>query len=202
MTNPIHDYDGLSFGYAQCESPIERVLFLALYAEATAYHAQHRGRGMSPRIGDIGPEEFCDCSNSAHSQVSIQPQANIGNYRVDFLVSVHHPTLNSVVCVHGNHWEQEEVRLRGAVVVECDGHDYHERTKEQASKDKKRDRALQSAGYVVFRYTGSNIWNDSLSIAAEIIREAESRSDRPYAEVISRDRSGCTGEVITQPRSA
>ncbi len=43
-------------------------------------------------------------------------------------------------------------------VIECDGHDFHERTKEQAQRDKKRDRELQAAGYKVFRFTGSEIW--------------------------------------------
>ena len=33
--------------------------------------------------------------------------------------------------------------------MECDGHDFHERTKEQASSDKKRDRSLQAAGFLV-----------------------------------------------------
>src|SRR5262245_34455764 len=41
------------------------------------------------------------------------------------------------------------------IVVECDGHDYHEKTKWQASRDKRRDRILQRLGYRVFRFTGS-----------------------------------------------
>jgi very-short-patch-repair endonuclease len=51
-------------------------------------------------------------------------------------------------------------RFQGAVcrlVVECDGHPYHERTKEQAARDRSRDRELQGLGYVIFRFTGSEI---------------------------------------------
>ncbi len=45
-------------------------------------------------------------------------------------------------------------------VIECDGHDFHERTKEQASHDKARDRRFQALGLMVLRYTGSDIHAD------------------------------------------
>ena len=44
--------------------------------------------------------------------------------------------------------------------VECDGHDFHEKTKEQAARDKKRDRDLQALGYRVLRFSGSEIYRD------------------------------------------
>ena len=47
-----------------------------------------------------------------------------------------------------------------SIVIELDGHDFHEKTKEQAQKDKERDRILQHGGYQVLRYTGSEVWND------------------------------------------
>jgi very-short-patch-repair endonuclease len=43
--------------------------------------------------------------------------------------------------------------------VECDGHNFHERTKEQASHDKQRDRRLAAAGITTLRFTGSDIYN-------------------------------------------
>lgn len=51
---------------------------------------------------------------------------------------------------------------RGGLIlidIECDGHDYHERTKEQAARDKARDRALVAEGYSILRFTGSEIWH-------------------------------------------
>ena len=44
-----------------------------------------------------------------------------------------------------------------SIVVELDGHDFHEKTKEQAQKDKDRDRSLTRAGYKIMRFTGSEI---------------------------------------------
>lgn len=52
------------------------------------------------------------------------------------------------------------------VVVECDGHSYHERTPEQATRDRATDRWLQEIGYKVLRYTYRDLaWSPESSIA-------------------------------------
>jgi len=56
------------------------------------------------------------------------------------------------------------------VIIECDGHDFHERTKEQARRDRSRDRAAQEAGYMMLRYTGSEIYRDPLGCAKSAIK--------------------------------
>lgn len=56
------------------------------------------------------------------------------------------------------------------IVVECDGHDFHERTKEQAMRDRRRDREMQSAGFKVFRFTGSEIHRDAFACAHEALQ--------------------------------
>lgn len=58
------------------------------------------------------------------------------------------------------------------IVCECDGHQFHEATKEQAARDRSRDRRLQAAGYIVFRFTGSEIAADADACAASIIEMA------------------------------
>lgn len=47
--------------------------------------------------------------------------------------------------------------------VELDGHDFHERTKEQAARDRSRDRAMQNDGWQVIRFTGSELWKDPVA---------------------------------------
>ena len=73
----------------------------------------------------------------------VNPQYNIQvsdkNFRADFLICA---------IYQGKEYK---------VVVECDGHNFHEKTKEQAARDKKRDRDLTSSGYTVMRFTGSEI---------------------------------------------
>ena len=46
------------------------------------------------------------------------------------------------------------------IAVEMDGHNFHEKTKEQAASDKSRDRALKAAGWTTVRFTGSEIHRD------------------------------------------
>lgn len=95
------------------------------------------------------------------------PQQRIGRYTADFVIGS---------------WLRQE--LRADLIVECDGHEWHEKTKEQAAHDKARDRALQALGYRVYRFTGSEIYRDPVSVAAECMAEAH----RPgsWAEVMKR----------------
>jgi very-short-patch-repair endonuclease len=80
----------------------------------------------------------------------LTPQANIGRYRADFLIQ----------CCDRGH--------RKSVIVECDGHAFHEKTKDQAKRDKARDRFFTAEGYSVLRFTGSEIYSDPESCAEEI----------------------------------
>lgn len=51
--------------------------------------------------------------------------------------------------------------------IEVDGHEFH-KTKEQRSRDAKRDRDLTAAGWKIIRFTGSEIWNDPWGTAQEV----------------------------------
>lgn len=68
------------------------------------------------------------------------------------------------------------------VAIECDGHEFHERTKEQAARDKSRDRALTAEGWRVMRFTGSEIWKAPERCAAEIAALAEKLLDADHFE--------------------
>lgn len=59
-------------------------------------------------------------------------------------------------------------RQQVRVGVELDGHDFHERTKEQASRDKRRDRILAAGGWTMLRFTGSDVYRDPAAVLSEI----------------------------------
>ena len=46
----------------------------------------------------------------------------------------------------------------GPLVVEVDGHEFHERTKLQAARDRQRDRAMIAEGFRVVRFTGQEVY--------------------------------------------
>jgi very-short-patch-repair endonuclease len=84
-------------------------------------------------------------------------QAQIEDMRVDFVVIV----------------VDQKRYLK--IAIECDGHEFHEKTKEQAKKDRSRDRRLQALNYHIFRFTGSEIHNDDTSCVDELLRFVNSR---------------------------
>lgn len=64
---------------------------------------------------------------------------------------------------------------RPIVVVECDGHQFHERSPEQASKDRKRMRILQRFGIPVLPFTGTDVVRGSEDLAQEIVEFVDAR---------------------------
>ena len=53
-------------------------------------------------------------------------------------------------------------------MVEVDGHEWHERTRDQAACDRRRDRDMLREGLRVVRFTGSEVWRDAAACAQEI----------------------------------
>ncbi len=56
------------------------------------------------------------------------------------------------------------------VAVEIDGHDFHERTKEQASRDRERDREHLAIGIRTIRFTGSDVYRDPQQCVFDAMR--------------------------------
>lgn len=77
---------------------------------------------------------------------------NENTYRVDFLISV-------------------EYKNQGKTdyVIECDGHEFHQKTKEQVERDNKRTRNLQKAGYEIIRFSGTEIYYNAIKCAKEVL---------------------------------
>lgn len=78
----------------------------------------------------------------------VREQVPVGKYFADFLI---------------------ETPEAGVIVVECDGHDFHERTKEQAAHDRRRDRFMIANRITPVRFTGSEIYRDASGCVAELI---------------------------------
>jgi len=81
-------------------------------------------------------------------------ECNGNTYRVDFLIPVWYPN-------------QHAGKM---FVVECDGHEFHQKTKEQVEKDNERTRNLQAAGYEVIRFSGTEIYHKAYKCAREVLK--------------------------------
>ena len=132
------------------DSPIEKILFLALFG-CVKFTLTEFGDVRLSETGDharLHAPRQRDC-------LYVTPQAPVQQYRLDFLVEV----------FDGEGWLK--------LAVECDGHDFHEKTKKQAARDKARDRIIVTEGYTLFRFTGSEIYADPMKCAEQIVDWAE-----------------------------
>lgn len=129
----------------QCESPIEAMLACYLAALRTA--------GLDVLIFTKNwPRDNEERDRARRTgALCIEAQAAIDLWRVDFLLTL--------IDIDG---EMQHV------VIECDGHEFHERTKEQAARDRARDRAMIAKGYHVLRFTGSEIHRNGPKCLGEI----------------------------------
>jgi very-short-patch-repair endonuclease len=131
----------------------------------------------------IAVKEYFGYEVAEKVNLVVIPQQSIPPYRVDFYM----------IAVMG----PETI----FTVVECDGHDFHEKTKEQAQRDKQRDRYFTSKGYKVVHFTGSEIWKDASKCASEIadiiINEFNTRCRRQF--LTTKGETGLLDEAADSP---
>lgn len=126
-------------------SPIEQLFFIAVNAIC-------KGDGLL-----VNPEPFEVAGGTYRFEygVNVACQAQIGRYRADFLVGLARPA---------------KVQPYAPVVVELDGHDFHDQDKRQRSYEKARDRFFQKQGYRVVHFTGSDVVANPLRVAFEVLQ--------------------------------
>lgn len=122
------------------QSPIEDLFFIACSAMC-----ESALEPLNTQLGEV---------MSKDRGVYVRPQAAFGPYRVDFLM-----------------WQSglapEEVY--SPVIIELDGHDFHDKDAKQRSYEKARDRYLVRAGHRVLHFTGSDIVRDPFKAAHETL---------------------------------
>lgn len=147
------------------ESPIEHLFWIACLAMSP------------PRYVEINPEYYHDSEGEPRLGYGlyVRPQAVIGKFRVDFLISPGGGMAKG--------------KFEPGVIVELDGHAFHDKDARQRSYEKARDRFLMAQGYGVLHFTGSDVVADPFKCAHEALCLASaSFDDRPYnpADPLSR----------------
>lgn len=121
-------------------SHIEDVL-----AEAVMAAAEHYGWSVAGRGGVVM------FTRRDGVRIEMSREVRILSYRVDILLVVRPVTGNAV-----------------RLAVECDGHDFHDRTKQQAAYDRARDRELLMHSVSTIRFTGSEIVHSPERCAGDV----------------------------------
>lgn len=124
------------------ESPIERTLGTSLFMIGWNYMPTFIFKSIGqPECFKAAYKRFS--KSTGIESILIVTQQKIGKYRADFLIST------------------KVGRSIKTVIVEADGHDFHQKTKQQVARDKKRDRFFASLGLQTIRFTGSEIVNEN-----------------------------------------
>lgn len=124
----------------ECKSPIEEIFDFAFHI----VNFMHEGKNGSPGI-------------EMDAQYTIEIEGK--TYKADFFYDSDSPDNNYMGFKGKNHLK---------LVVECDGHDFHEKTVEQVNRDNARDFYLQLSGYDVLHFSGSQIFDDPLQCAMDV----------------------------------
>lgn len=131
-----------------CEPLVESEIELMLLS---TFHLASRITALKVHIGKEFP-----ANGDIH--LLITPQFQWKEFRIDFRLQTYD--------------------FPDPIFVECDGHDFHERAKEQAERDRSSDRAVQAAGIPILRFTGREIWRDPAHVGAEILDFLGSHRDK------------------------
>jgi very-short-patch-repair endonuclease len=130
-----------------CESPIEDLFYIASVALCKAAFV------------DVNPEPFQHSNGlwDCYSGVFFSAQYKVDKYRIDFFI------------------KQHGIGPQDAfppVLVELDGHEFHDKDKRQRSYEKARDRFLIRKGFRLLHYTGSDVVADPFKCAFEALETA------------------------------
>lgn len=120
--------------------------------------------------GEFGPPHFLNLFLPRHEVMSLDdfppvrpikegvinaaPGTWWDKYQTDFMLCVKAP----------------RARKSAWGAVECDGHDFHEKTSDQVSHDRARDREFQAGGIAVLRFPGCQVNEDATKCAREAIQ--------------------------------
>jgi very-short-patch-repair endonuclease len=149
--------------FACCESPAERLFLLGFMIPgepSLSFKWSKETRDTEDKEADF-ELGFFTCFDR---ECVLFAQRRISEYRVDF-------ALESPEYEPGD-------PLWWGVAIEIDGHEFHEKTKAQASSDRERDRHLQLNGYVVIRFTGSDVYRDPKLVSRDAMFFASEVANR------------------------
>lgn len=139
------------------DSEIEKLFWVALWARVSQGNCEISG---ILHAADPAHAARMKTHSVSTGYIITQSQVQLDNWRVDFVISAQAYSGAADQSV----WKD--------AIVECDGHDFHERTKEQAARDRKRDRGMALEGKTLFRFTGSELFRDPMACIDEIIEWA------------------------------
>lgn len=187
LINKIYqnDSEDISLGYfchtcatqTDPNSPLERLLYGSIITEDCLNLRQHNWfneHTLSP-IYLQHQVNFEDTFSSRYTIIDISFHLWKLVYTADQISEVKEIDMKYGETIWTSSEEKEKAMKAyiniASYAIYCDGHDFHERTKEQAARDRSIDRKLQQIGWHVFRFTGSEIYRATNKCIADISKQ-------------------------------
>lgn len=134
---------------------------------------------------------FRQSNNPDYECLYLIPQykdKSTGRYRLDFSVEFIQDALGRF---GGPSWDEIISSINSPKVgIELDSHIWHEKTKEQAQKDKERERFLISKGWKLVRFAGSEIYKDPPKCVQETFNIVNPIRDKYFNEIEQKHKEG------------
>lgn len=149
-------------------SPIEELFFYGLVFAAWR-------EGMDVEIETPHSQSVRLSIDHNYELLRVTPQAKVDNYRVDFRIEARFGPLVGTNDI-----------ASAVVAVELDGHDFHEKTKQQVRRDKQRERHIAGTGLPVVRFAGSEVFESPYDRAEWLLAHIKHLAHRPAYERLFR----------------
>lgn len=154
-------FDAIATGKA-ADSPIESLAIAAMLCNG--YHAPasvDEWRATENRFAKLHLDPKMFLVHEEFGELGLQVSSDLNGTKVRF-------DMVAIVA-----WTE------AVIVIEYDGHDFHERTREQARRDKSRDRLVTLRGWEPVRFTGAEVYEDPVAPFDHIVetysRKAQAR---------------------------
>lgn len=135
--------------FSVCESPMERMFLLGLVLTGSCFTVDSFPYEKSASLTDADGNEYYLIAQAEQYDPDDAVDSDDPPFaRVDFVLRA----------------KDHSARL----AIEVDGHEFHEKTKEQAARDKSRDRKLVRLGFHVLRFSGSEVFASPVGCWKEI----------------------------------
>lgn len=131
-----------------CESPIEQLLAMEF-----------------ERIGLLNIGLFNPIIEIKDFQKQKYIKCNDKNYRVDFYICVQYKN------------KKKDIVVEKKFIIECDGYEFHRRTKEEFDYESKRSRDLKKLGHEIISFSGREIMKSPYMCALDVINIIISKQD-------------------------
>lgn len=80
-------------------------------------------------------------------------------------------------CVFGDEFVNSFLKKDFQLIIECDGYDFHQKTKKQVDYDNQREYDLKMEKYEILRFSGSKIYNEPIKCANEILNYIREKNE-------------------------